>query len=153
MRLRYWRLAAEDVLVATYPPEKANHWEIKCMQGEYQHFGVFWYRYGTPFDKEPVHGICFYYNEIPDETTQKLTDFLKNKFGGTPVRRKTRVFFQGSQEFADAKSIGILAKELSIEFSAPAEITIEFEKVTQEEQEHNKYNMPPKKALPITGQD
>jgi hypothetical protein len=76
-----------------------------------------------------------------------------NKFGGTPVRRKTRVFFQGSQEFADAKSIGKLAKELSIEFSAPAEITIEFEKVTQEEQEQNKYNMPPKKALPITGQD
>ena len=108
MRLRYWRLAAEDVLEATYPPEKANHWEIKCMQGEYQHFGVFWYRYGTPFDKEPVHGICFYYNEIPDEATQKLTDFLKNKFGGTPVRRKTRVFFQGSQEFADAKSIGKL---------------------------------------------
>ena len=153
MRLRYWRLAAEDVLEATYPPEKANHWEIKCMQGEYQHFGVFWYRYGTPFDKEPVHGICFYYNEIPDEATQKLTDFLMNKFGGTPVRRKTRVFFQGSQEFSDAKSIGILAKELSIEFSTSAEITIEFEKVTQEEQEQNKYNMPPKKALPITGQD
>src|SRR2546428_5000191 len=40
-------------LFRSYPPDKANHWEIKCMQGEYQHFGVFWYRYGTPFDKEP----------------------------------------------------------------------------------------------------
>jgi hypothetical protein len=153
MRLRYWRLAAEDVLGATYPTEKANHWEIKCMQGEYQHFGVFWYRYGTPFDKETVHGICFYYNEIPEESIESLKDFLSGKFGGTPIRRKTRVFLQGSLEFSDPKSIGILAKDLSIRFSAPTEITIEFEKVTQQEQEENEFNMPLKKALPITGID
>jgi hypothetical protein len=153
MRLRYWRLAAEDILEATYPPEKANHWEIKCMQGEYQHFGIFWFRYGTPLDKEPVHGICFYYNEIPEETTQKLLDFLGNKFGGTPIRKKTRVFLQGSQEFSDPKSIATLAKEISTKFNVPAEISIEFEKVTQQEQEQNAFNMPPKKALPIVGTD
>lgn len=153
MRLRYWRLAAEDVLQATYPPEKANHWEIKCMQGEYQHFGVFWYRYGTPFDKEIVHGLCFYYNEIPEESIQTLKDFLGSKFGGNLIRRKTRVFLQGSQEFSDPKSIGILAKEISTKFSAPTEVTIEFEKVTQQEQEQNEFNMPPKKALPIAGID
>src|SRR5919205_3981574 len=121
MRLRYWRLGITDVLEAKYPVEKANHWEIKCMQGEYQHFGVFWYRYGTPFDKEPIHGICFYYNEIPEESIQMLKDFLSNKFGGTPIRRKTRVFLQGSQEFSDPKSIGILAKEISTKFSGPTE--------------------------------
>jgi hypothetical protein len=153
MRLRYWRLTAEDVLGAAYPPEKANHWEVKCIQGEYQHFGVFWYRYGTPFDKEPVHGICFYYNEIPEESIQMIKDFLSNKFGGTPIHRKTRVFLQGSQEFSDPKSIGILAKEISTKFSAPTEVTIEFEKVTQQEQEENVFNMPPKKALPIAGID
>lgn len=153
MRLRYWRLTAEDVLEAAYPPEKANHWEIKCMQGEHQHFGVFWYRYGTPFDKEPIHGICFYYNEIPEDSIQMLKDFLSNKFGGTTIRRKTRVFLQGSQEFSDPKSIGILAKEISTKFSAPAEVAIEFEKVTQQEQEENVFNMPPKKALPIAGID
>jgi hypothetical protein len=153
MRLRYWRLTAEDVLEAAYPPEKANHWEIKCMQGEYQHFGVFWYRYGTPFDKEPIHGICFYYNEIPEDSIQMLKDFLSNKVGGTPIRRKTRVFLQGSQEFSDPRAIGILAKEISTKFSAPAEVTIEFEKVTQQEQEENVFNMPPKKALPIVGID
>lgn len=153
MRLRYWRLTAEDVLEAAYPPEKANHWEIKCMQGEYQHFGVFWYRYGTPFDKEPIHGICFYYNEIPEESIQMLKDFLGNKFGGTPTRRKTRVFLRGSQEFSDPQSIGILAKEISAKFSAPTEVTIEFEKVTQQEQEENVFNMPPKKVLPIAGID
>jgi hypothetical protein len=153
MRLRYWRLTAEDVLEAAYPPEKANHWEIKCMQGEYQHFGVFWYRYGTPSDKEPIHGMCFYYNEIPEESIQMLKDFLSNKFGGTPIHKKTRVFLQGSQEFSDPKSIGILAKEISTKFSAPTEVTIEFEKVTRQEQEENVFNMPPKKALPIAGID
>jgi len=153
MRLRYWRLTAEDVLEAAYPPEKANHWEIKCMQGEYQHFGIFWYRYGTPFDKEPIHGICFYYNEIPEESIQMIKDFLSKKFGGTPIRRKTRVFLQGSQEFSDPKSIGILAKEITTKFSASTEVTIEFEKVTQQEQEENLFNMPPKKALPVAGID
>jgi hypothetical protein len=153
MRLRYWRLAADDVLEATYPPEKVNHWEIKCMQGEYQHFGVFWFRYGTPFDKEPVHGICFYYNEIQEESIQKLLDLLQSKFGGTLLRKKTRVFLQGSKEFSDPKSIAILAKEISTRFNVPSEITIEFEKVTQQEQERNAFNMPSKKALSIAGPD
>jgi hypothetical protein len=153
MRLRYWRLAAEDVLGSTYPPEKANHWDIKCMQGDYQHFGVFWYRYGTPFDKEPIHGICFYYNEIPEESINTLKDFLVSKYGGSPIRRKSRVFLQGSQEFSDPKSIGTLSKEISMKFNAPTEITIEFEKVTQQEQEQNEFKLPPKKALPIAGID
>jgi hypothetical protein len=73
MRVRYWRLSITDVLNATYPAEKANHWDIKCMQGEYEHFGVFWYRYGTPFDKEPVHGLCFYYNDVPRKIIDDLT--------------------------------------------------------------------------------
>jgi hypothetical protein len=123
------------------------------MQGEYQHFGVFWYRYGTPFDKEPVHGICFYYNEISEESIKTLEDFLGSKYGGSPVRRKSRVFLQGSQEFSDPKSIGTLAKEIGMKFNVPAEITIEFEKVTQQEQEQNEFKLPPKKALPITGID
>jgi hypothetical protein len=153
MRLRYWRLAAEDVLKAKYPPEKANHWEIKCMQGEYQHFGIFWYRYGTPYDKEPVHGICFYYNEIPQETIQTLAGFLNHKFGGHILHRKSRIFLQGSKEFADPESLGTLANELSTKFNVPPDITIEFEKVTQEEQKQNVFNLPANKALPIVGPD
>jgi hypothetical protein len=123
------------------------------MQGEYQHFGVFWYRYGIPYDKEPVHGICFYYNEIPQETIQRLADFLNNKFGGNILHRKTRIFLPGSKEFADPESIGTLANELSIKFNAPHDITLEFEKVTQEEQEQNAFNLPVNKALPIVGPD
>lgn len=153
MRLRYWRIDVPDLVEAKYPVEKVNHWEIKCMQGEYQHFGVFWYRYGTPYDKEPVHGICFYYNEIHLQKVQAITDLLQSKFGGKVLYRKARVFLQGSQEFSDPKSIRILADEISLKFNAPTEITIEFEKVTKEEQDQNAFNLPPSKALPIAGSD
>lgn len=153
MRVRYWRLGIADVLEAKYPIEKANHWEIKCMQGEYQHFGVFWYKYGTPYDKEPVHGICMYHNEIQEKTVQDITNFLHSKFGGKILYRQTRVFLQGSKEFTDPKSIGILANELSLQFNAQVELTIEFEQVTKEEQEQNAFNLPSNKVLPIVGTD
>jgi len=51
-------LTIPEILHARYPLDKINHWEIKCLYGEHEHFGIFWYKYGTPFDKEPVHGIC-----------------------------------------------------------------------------------------------
>jgi len=153
MRLRYWRIGFPDLAEANYPIEKVNHWEIKCTQGEYQHFGVFWYKYGTPYDKEPIHGICFYYNEIPIPVVEALADFLQSKYGGKVLYRKTRVFLQGSNEFSDPKSIGILAQEISLKFNAPIEITIEFEKVTKEEQDQNTFNLPSNKMLPIVGSD
>ena len=153
MRVRYWRLGIADVLEAKYPIEKANHWEIKCMQGEYQHFGVFWYKYGTPYDKEPVHGICMYHNEIQEKTVQDITNFLHSKFGGKILYSQTRVFLQGSKEFTDPKSVGVLANELSLQFNAQVELTIEFEQVTKEEQEQNAFNLPSNKVLPIVGTD
>ncbi len=153
MRVRYWRLGITDVLNAGYPAESANHWDIKCMQGEYEHFGVFWYRYGTPFDKEPVHGICFYYNDVPQKTVQDLTEFLQGKFGGKVMRRQTRVFLQGSKEIADAKSVGVLANDISLKFNAPVELTVEFEKATKEEVDAEAWKLPAGKALPIPGPD
>jgi hypothetical protein len=60
---------------------------------------------------------------------------------------------QGSKEFADPKSIATLANELSLKFNSPVELTIEFEKVTKEEQENNIYNLPSGKILPIVGLD
>jgi hypothetical protein len=153
MRVRYWRLGITDFLSANYPPEKANHWEIKCMQGEYEHFGVFWYRYGTPFDKEPVHGICFYHNDIPKKTVEELTSFLHGKFGGEVLYRQSRVFLQGSKEFADPKSVGVLANDLSLKFNAPVELNVEFEKITKEEVDSEVFKLPASKALPIVGPD
>ena len=153
MRVRYWRLVITDVLDAKFPPEKVNHWDIKCMQGEYEHFGVFWYRYGTPFDKEPVHGICFYFNDVPRKTVDELAAFLKNKFGGQLLYRQARGFLQGSREFADARSVAVLANELSMKFNAPVELTIEFEKATKEEVDQEAWRLPAGKALPIPGPD
>ena len=133
MRARYWRLGVNDLLNSNYPLEKANHWDIKCLQGEYEHFGVFWFRYGTPFDKELINGICFYYNDIPQEKVQQLLDFLQQKYGGKVLFRQSRVFLQGSREFNDKNEIANLANEIIYKFNGPIEITLEFEKVTQED--------------------
>lgn len=153
MRIRYWRLDITEVLKANYPVEKVNHWDIKCSIGEYQQFGVFWFKYGTPYDKEPIHGICFYYNEIPQQTVLDLIDFLKSKLGGKVLYKQTRVFLQNSKEFADSQSIGKLATELSLKFNVTIEITIEFEKVTEKEKVENSLDLPSNKALPIVGPD
>ena len=153
MRIRYWRLDITEVLKANYPVEKVNHWDIKCSIGEYQQFGVFWFKYGTPYDKEPIHGICFYYNEIPQQTVLDLIDFLKSKLGGKVLYKQTRVFLQDSKEFADSQSIGKLATELSLKFNVTIEITIEFEKVTEKEKVENSLDLPSNKALPIVGPD
>jgi hypothetical protein len=84
---------------------------------------------------------------------QAITDFLQSKFGGKVLYRKTRVFLQGSNEFSDPKAIGNLAHEISLKFNAPIEITIEFEKVTKEEQDQNIFKLPSNKMLPIVGSD
>ena len=153
MRARYWRLNINEALNATYPDEKANHWDIKCMQGEYEHFGVFWFRYGTPFDKEPVHGISFYFNDIPQKTIDDLASFLQSKLGGKLLFRQNRGFLQGSKEFANGRSIGMLANELSLKFNAPVELTIEFERIEKEDIDQESFKLPSSKALPIAGTD
>ena len=153
MRIRYWHLTIPEILNARYPLDKVNHWEIKCLYGDHEHFGIFWYKYGTPFDKEPVHGICFYYNEIPENIIKELTNYLVAKFSGKILRRQSRVFLEGSKEINDSSNIGQLANEISLKFSIPVEITLEFEKVTKEEVDDNSFNFPQKKALPIVGID
>ena len=153
MRIRYWHLTIFEILNARYPIDKLNHWEIKCLYGDHEHFGIFWYKYGTPFDKEPVHGICFYYNEIPENIIKELTNYLVAKFSGKILRRQSRVFLEGSKEINDSSNIGQLANEISLKFLIPVEITLEFEKVTKEEVDDNSFNFPQKKALPIVGID
>ena len=152
MRVRYWRLSLNDLRDGTYPIDNVNHWEIKCLQGDHEHFGVFWYRYGTPFDKEPVNGICFYYNEIPVEKVKDIANFLNSKFGGKVAYRPTRGFSQGSKEFAEKRSIAQLAEELSLKYNAPIELTLEFERIDKDQQEKI-ITLPSSKALPIVGPD
>ena len=151
MRIRYWRLTIEDLYVATYPSERANHWEIKCMHGEYEHFGVFWFRYGTPYDKEPVHGLAIYYNDVPLKKVDELIEMLHTSYGGEILRRQTRVFLNGSKEFTDPREIAKLADEISKRFGAPVEITIEFEEISQGDRQENLITLPTSKSLEIPG--
>ena len=151
MRIRYWRLTIGDLLLATYPLEKANHWEIKCLQGEHEHFGVFWFRYGTPYDKEPVHGLAFYYNDVPRDKVEELIEMLSSRFGGEIMYRQTRVFLNGSREFADPREIAKLATDIAERFNGPVEITIEFEDISKDDKQENLINLPPAKLLEIPG--
>lgn len=151
MRIRYWRLTTEDMHLATYPLEWANHWEIKCLQGEYEHFGVFWFRYGTPYDKEPVHGLAVYYSDIPMNKVDELIEMLHSSFGGEILRRQSRVFLNGSREFTDPQEIAKLANDISERFNGPVEITIEFEEISKDDREGNIINLPPSKLLEIPG--
>ena len=118
MRVRYWRLSITDVLNATYPAEKANH-----------------------------------YNDVSRKIIDDLASFLQSSFGGKLLSLHSRSFLQGSKEFADGRSIGTLANELSLRFNAPVELTIEFEKMTKEDIDQESFKLPSSKALPITGPD
>ena len=63
------------------------------------------------------------------------------------------VFYRAQRSLRTEESIGRLANELSLRFSAPVEITIEFEKMTKEEIDQESFKLPSSKALPITGPD
>ena len=41
--------------------------------------------------------------------------------------------YVGSMEFAAADQVGMLANQLSLKFNSPVEISIEFERITEEE--------------------
>ncbi|HET6640165.1 MAG TPA: hypothetical protein VFG77_01005 [Nitrososphaeraceae archaeon] len=151
MRIRYWRLTTEDLFRATYPLERANHWEIKCLQGEYEHFGIFWYKYGTPYDKEPIHGLAIYYNDIPKNKVDELIEMLHDSFGGEILRRQSRVFLNGSKEFTDPEEIAKLAVDIGDRFKGPVEITIEFEEISNIDRQENLIKLPSSKLLEIPG--
>lgn len=151
MRIRYWGLTIEDLFLATYPLERANHWEIKCLQGEYEHFGVFWFRYGTPYDKEPVYGLAVYYNDVQKDKINELVEMLHNRFGGEILLRQNRVFLNGSKEFTDPREIANLANDISERFKGPVEITIEFEKISKDDRQEDLIKLPHSKLLEIPG--
>lgn len=151
MRIRYWGLTIEDLFLATYPLERANHWEIKCLQGEYEHFGVFWFRYGTPYDKEPVYGLAVYYNDVQKDKINGLVEMLHSRFGGEILLRQNRVFLNGSKEFTDPREIANLANDISERFKGPVEITIEFEKISKDDRQEDLIKLPHSKLLEIPG--
>jgi hypothetical protein len=149
-RLRYWKLTVEEVRKAKYDPKKVLIWEIKCPKDDKGAvFGVYSYRNGTPWDYEAIKGIVFYHNMIEKEEINKITKFLKDKFGGEPAEKSSRIFLKGSREIYDASEIADLAVQLGNNFEVSTELTLELENFTESEQEQS--NLSSSKILPIPG--
>ena len=149
-RLRYWKLTVEDLKKAQFDPKKVLIWEIKCtVDDQGTHFGVFCYRNGTPWDYASIHGIAFYHNQISQEQVNRITKFLKDKFGGEPGEKGSRIFLKNSREIYQPKEIADLAIQLGDTFEVSTELTVELENLSVPEQEQS--NLPSSKILPIPG--
>jgi len=149
-RLRYWKLTVDDLKKAKYDPKKVLVWEIKCTRDDQgTHFGVFCYRNGTPWDYMSIHGIMFYHNQISQGEVEKITKFLKDKFGGEPGEKGSRIFLKNSREIYQPTDIADLAVQLGDTFETSTELTVELENFTVPEQDQS--NLPSSKILPIPG--
>jgi len=149
---RYWKLTSEEVEKLTYEQNKVLNWEIKCIrepEDKAIFFGIFLYRNGTPFDYESIKGIVYYYNNIERKELPSITNFLKNKFGGSELEKGERVFLKGSKEIYSGRDIASLAKEIDSKFNTKSVITIEFQDLTEQEQKDS--GLPEAKLLPIPG--
>lgn len=149
-RMRYWKLTIEEVEKLSYDESKVLNWEIKCTrepEEEAKFVGVFLYKNGTPKDYESVKGITYYYNNIDRKELPGITKFLKNKFGGKDSEKGERVFLEGSKEIYSGKEIAELAQELESKLNAKANITIEFQDISEQEQKDS--GLPEAKLLPI----
>ena len=152
MRCRYWKMTIDEVKNLSYDPNKVLNWEIKCIrepEEEAQFIGVFLYRNGTPHDYEQVKGIVYFHNNIERKELPDITKFLKNKFGGKEMEKGERIFLANSKEIYSGKEIAELAQELETRFNTKSVITIEFQDISEAEQESS--GLPPAKLLPIPG--
>jgi len=149
-RMRYWKLTIEEVEKLSYNESKVLNWEIKFTrepEEDAKFVGVFLYKNGTPKDYESVKGITYYYNNIDRKEIPGITQYLKKKYGGKDVEKGERIFLEGSKEIYSGKEIAELAQELESILKAKAVITIEFQDIS--EQEQNESGLPEAKLLPI----
>ena len=86
---------------------------------------------------------------IKRDEVEKLTKFLKDKFGGEQAEKGERIFLKDSREIYLSKDIADLAVELEKTFETSIEITVELENFSVPEQE--KSNLPSNKILPVPG--
>ena len=149
-RMRYWKLTTDEVEKLTYNEDKVLNWEIKFTrepEEDAKFIGVFLYRNGTPKDYEIIKGMTYYYNNIERNELPEITKFLKKKFGGKDIEKGERVFLEGSNEIYSGKEMAELAKELETKLNAKAEISIEFQDISEQEQKDA--GLPEEKLLPI----
>ena len=152
IKLRYWKLTADEVSEFKYPEEKLLNWDIKCIrepEDEARFIGVFLYRNGAAMDYTPIKGIVYFHNNISRDELPNITKFLKKKFGGEEMEKGERVFLKDSKEIYAASDIASLAKEMESNFNTKATITMEFGDLTEEDAKA--VGLPEAKLLPIPG--
>lgn len=149
---RYWKITPDEIENFSYDVNKLLNWEIKCIrepEDQAQFIGIFMYRFGTPFDYEPIKGITYYYNNIPRSELPSITKFLQEKYGGKEMEKGERIFLKDSKEIYSGKEISQLAKEMEIKFNVKPTISLEFKDLDQEEAKEG--GLPESKLLPIPG--
>lgn len=149
-RQRYWKLGAAEVEALAYAEAKLLNWDVRCSMGDGSSLvGVFAYRHGTPVGYESVTGVSYYHNHADEDTRRRVTSELKSRYGGRPEEHSDRVILRGSDVPYSGAEIGSLARALGSLLGAEAVVTLEFEGLTQDEQEAA--GLPPAKLLPIVG--
>ena len=98
-------------------------------------------------NKNQFHHYHYYHNNIERSELPDITKFLKTKFGGKDVEKGERIFFFFSKEIYSGKDIAELGKELESKFSAKADISLEFQDISEQEQKDA--GLPEEKLLPI----
>lgn len=149
-RQRYWKLGADEVAGLAYAEEKLLNWDVRCSMDDGSSLvGVFAYRHGTPVGYESVRGVSYYHNHVDAEARKRVTSELRSRYGGRPEEHSDRVILRGSEVPYSGAEIGSLARALESALGAEAVVTLEFEGLTQDEQEAA--GLPPAKLLPIVG--
>ena len=152
-RARYWKLTADEVDGFSYDQDRLLNWEIKCTRQPEEDavfIGVFMYRNGTPLDYTPMKGVVYYHNHVPREDLPRITQHLRERYGGNETKKGDRVFLSGSREFFDPTEIAALARSMEDTFDTEAVITLEFEGLTQDQMRDA--GLPDAKLLPIPGE-
>lgn len=149
-RQRYWKLESDEVKSFTYNESKLINWDIKCSKADGVSFvGAFTYKGGIPLGYETVNGVAFYHNQIDDAEKDKVTQMLKKKYGGSPEDHSNRTIIRGSDVPYSGPALGELSGELESLIDGTSIITLEFEDLTQDEQDAA--GLPSAKLLPIPG--
>ena len=150
-RQRYWKLDSAELESLTYNESKLLNWEIKCTKknNDESFVGAFAYRGGIPLGYETIKGVAFYHNRINDTEKNSVSDIIKKEYGGNAEDHSNRVIIRDSTVPYSGAAVGALSRKLEELIDGKSIITLEFEDLTQAEQDSA--GLPATKLLPIPG--
>ncbi len=149
-RQRYWKLEPDEVAGFTYNESKMLNWEIKCTKDDGVSFvGAFAYKHGIPVEYESIIGVGLYHNNIDDAQKNDIVRMLKKKYGGSIEDYSNRIIVHDAAIPYSGPEICELGRELESMIDGKSIISLEFEGLTQDEQDNS--GLPATKLLPVTG--